>query len=234
MRKPIWIAVALLCVVVLIGAWIIVRAANDPAAPNNVVWDTVPAVMVDETLYIHTGHESKRPEIYDVVDGEITSKVPGNETPTQNDQSNFGVGYIYRYGPVDGTLEVLIGDEWCIYATAEMRDRMHTQSTRYALLFAANTSLQQEIILTEAKPYWCITVENEGPEAIKVEIAGVIYEVEAGASALLSTETKQEPGTYTISFSTAAPSGLDGRVTCEVSAIPWETQGAVILQDQPT
>lgn len=232
MRNPVWIAIALICVVLLIGSLLIFNAANDPTAPSNVVWDTIPAVMVDGELYIDTGYESRRPETYDVVDGEITSSVPGNELPTQNDQSNRGVGYVYRYGPVDGTLEVLLGDEWYIYATDEMRDRMQSRSTRYLLLFTANKSLQQEIILTEAKPYWCITVENEGPEAMQVEIAGVIYEVEAGVSALLCTNTKREPGTYTVNFTTDAPSGLDGRVTCEVSAIPWETQGAVILQDE--
>ena len=230
MRKPIWIAAALLCVVVLIGSLVIFSDFNAQPA-NEEIWDMIPAVMVDGALYVDTGHESRRPETYDVVDGEITSKVPGNEMPTQNDQSNRGVGYIYRYGPVDGTLEILIGDEWCIYATEEMRNRMYTQSTRYLLLFTANTSLQQEIVLTEAKPYWCITVENESNEAIRVEIAGVVYEVEAGASALLCTDTKQAPGTYAVDFSTAGSSAMEGRAACETSAIPWETQGAVILQD---
>lgn len=48
------------------------------------------------------------------IDGIITSEVQGSEKPTQNDQSNFGVGYEYRYGE-EGTIEVKMGEKWVIF-----------------------------------------------------------------------------------------------------------------------
>lgn len=40
-------------------------------------------------------------------DGEITSEVKDSELPAENDQSNFGAGFKYRYGETEGTIEVL-------------------------------------------------------------------------------------------------------------------------------
>ena len=57
-------------------------------------------------------------------DGTITSSVEGYEQPTQNDQSNFGTGYVYQYGKTDGTIEIKINNLWCIYATEEVRDQI--------------------------------------------------------------------------------------------------------------
>lgn len=41
-----------------------------------------------------------------VTDGEITSTVDGSETPTEDNQSNFGTGFEYQYGSED-TIEIL-------------------------------------------------------------------------------------------------------------------------------
>lgn len=54
-----------------------------------------------------------------MMDGKITSMVPQTEKPTENDQSNFGVGYEYQYGPTEGTIELFMNDEWWVYAVEE-------------------------------------------------------------------------------------------------------------------
>lgn len=55
------------------------------------------------------------------MEGTITSEVDGSESPTEDDQSNFGTGYGYRAGLHDGTLEVRIDGNWVIFATQEAR-----------------------------------------------------------------------------------------------------------------
>ena len=67
-------------------------------------WDLIPMVMVNGTLYLDTGHESKIEARCGVMDGEITSQVDGSKQPTVDDQSNFGTGYGYQYGTTEGTL----------------------------------------------------------------------------------------------------------------------------------
>ncbi len=67
-------------------------------------WDLIPMVMVNGTLYLDTGHESKIEARCGVMDGEITSQVDGSKQPTVDDQSNFGTGYGYQYGATEGTL----------------------------------------------------------------------------------------------------------------------------------
>lgn len=67
-------------------------------------WDLIPMVMVNGTLYLDTGHESKIEARCGVMDGETTSQVDGSKQPTVDDQSNFGTGYGYQYGATEGTL----------------------------------------------------------------------------------------------------------------------------------
>jgi hypothetical protein len=77
-------------------------------------WDKIPMVMVDGNLYYDTGKESKGTEDNETMDGEITSTVDGSETPTENDQSNFGEGFAYRH-MVDGTLEIFMNEKWIVF-----------------------------------------------------------------------------------------------------------------------
>ena len=85
------------------------------------IWDRIPMVMVDGTLYLDTGKESTVTARCGMMDGEITSQVPSNEEPTVDDQSNFGTGYGYQYGPVEGTIEIFMNDKWWVFATEEAR-----------------------------------------------------------------------------------------------------------------
>lgn len=87
-------------------------------------WDLIPMVMVDGTLYLDTGHESTVEARCGVMDGEITSQVDGSKKPTVDDQSNFGVGYGYQYGPTEGTIEIYMNEQWRVFATEEVRQEI--------------------------------------------------------------------------------------------------------------
>lgn len=76
--------------------------------------DLAPMVMIDGLVYVDIGEESTRTERNDGFDGEITSTVTQNQEPTENDQSNFGTGYGYQYGP-NGTVEILMNEKWCVF-----------------------------------------------------------------------------------------------------------------------
>ena len=84
----------------------------------------IPMVMVNGTLYLATGHESKIEARCGVMDGEITSQVDGNKQPSVDDQSNFGTGYGYQYGATEGTIELFMNGKWWIFATEEARQKI--------------------------------------------------------------------------------------------------------------
>ncbi len=44
-----------------------------------------------------------------------------SKSPTEDDQSNFGIEYGYRTGLHEGTLEVLIDGDWVIFATDDAK-----------------------------------------------------------------------------------------------------------------
>lgn len=80
-------------------------------------WDLIPMVMVNGELYLDTGRESTVEGRCGNMDGEITSAVDGTQKPTCDDQSNFGTGYGYQYGPEEGTIELNINGKWWVFAT---------------------------------------------------------------------------------------------------------------------
>ena len=92
------------------------------------VWDRIPMVMVDGVLYLDTGKESTVMGRCGMMDGEITSEVPGYEEPSMDDQSNFGTGYSYQYGSIEGTIEIYMNGKWWIFATEEARKEIQFPS----------------------------------------------------------------------------------------------------------
>ena len=88
------------------------------AAQEKVKWDKIPMVMVDGYLYYDTGKESTTIGENGITEGKITSAVDGSEIPTENDQSNFGEGFAYRYTE-DGTIEILMNEKWIIFEPRE-------------------------------------------------------------------------------------------------------------------
>lgn len=87
------------------------------------LWDYPPMVMVNGELYIDTGKKSTVDGRCGNMDGQITSSVPQTEMPTENNQSNFGTGFGYQYGPTEGTIEIYINDTWWVYATEKVRNK---------------------------------------------------------------------------------------------------------------
>ncbi len=84
-------------------------------------WDRIPMVMVKGELYLDTGKESTVMARCGMMDGEITSQVDGSKAPTMDNQSNFGTGYGYQYGPIEGTIEINMNGKWWVFATEEAR-----------------------------------------------------------------------------------------------------------------
>ena len=115
-------------------------------------WDLIPMVMVNGTLYLDTGHESKIEARCGVMDGEITSQVDGNKQPSVDNQSNFGTGYGYQYGATEGTIELFMNGKWWIFATEEARQKIQFPS------------IKDEI----SKFY--LTIGSEGVKSIKLSM----------------------------------------------------------------
>lgn len=230
-QKPVfWVVMILMVLCVVFVVCVLNPGAETSIAPQDEArYDSPPAVMVDGVVYGIAGVEDVPLVGEFIPDGQIATSISYG-SPQENDQSNFGTGYDYRYGAMEGTLEVLIDGERCLFATSEMKERIcFPRTPRIGLFFAANTSLQEELVLTEGNPFWRIIVENKGEEAINVELGGTVYRVEAGTSATIGNDTMWEAGTYTVSFATAGSSGMVGSATCEASAMNHETVGAVIL-----
>lgn len=106
-----------LCLCVLLWAALMLggcSAGDNQDTQEETQWDKIPMVMVDGNLYYDTGKESTGTEDNETADGEITSTVDGSETPTENDQSNFGEGFAYRR-IADGTLEILMNEKWIVF-----------------------------------------------------------------------------------------------------------------------
>lgn len=82
------------------------------------LYDKIPMVMVAGKLYYDTGRESTVTGRCGVMDGEITSTVDGNQTPSEDNQSNFGTGYGYQFWS-ENSLEIFINDKWIVF---EQRD----------------------------------------------------------------------------------------------------------------
>lgn len=104
----------IVCIVFICSCFLPGCACMNPAPVPEEKWDLIPMIMVDDVIYKTSGHASTMDSAEGVV-GVITSKVPGSEKPTQNDQSNFGVGYEYRYGVEEGTIEIKMEEKWVIF-----------------------------------------------------------------------------------------------------------------------
>lgn len=89
---------------------------------DSIKWDLIPMVMVDDKLYLDTGYESVVDDKAHVIDGEIIFEVDGSEKPVINDQSNFGTGYGYKYGEINGTIKIFMNGKWWVFATEEVKE----------------------------------------------------------------------------------------------------------------
>lgn len=132
-------------------------------------WAKIPMVMVEGQLYYATGKESTVEARCGVMDGEIISSVDGSETPTENNQSNFGSGYGYQYG-VEGTIEVQMEDgKWYVYEAEQ--ENIETEEAP-ASIRVENPSWDYytaESVVSGTKPYTLQLVEESANEIIDTE-----------------------------------------------------------------
>ena len=119
MKKGTALALALACLICLFGC-----GKETDQADVVVGGDLIPQVMVDGVIYVDMNTESTAPDRADGFDGEITSAVVQSQQPTENDQSNFGTGYGYRFGEREGTLELYMNGKWWLFATEEVRHQI--------------------------------------------------------------------------------------------------------------
>lgn len=98
--------------------------ANRNDGETETKWARLPMVMIDGVLYYDTGRLSTVSARCGNMDGEITSAVDCSEIPTENNQSNFGTGYGYQIGPMEGTIEVCTDGGWSVFATKEVREQI--------------------------------------------------------------------------------------------------------------
>lgn len=76
---------------------------------ENIQWDLIPMIFVDDKLYLYSGEEKYYDKITDF-DGEIDSEVESTTKPTKNNQSNFGTGFKYKFLEDGKTINLYIND----------------------------------------------------------------------------------------------------------------------------
>lgn len=114
------------------------------------IFDQIPMVMVDGKLYQSVGKVSDIDGRCGVMDGEIISTVEGTEIPSENGQSNFGVGYGYQF--VD---EKQI-DVYMPFGNAEVWVRFETKEPTVAKTYEvtdSETAFEDEELVTMVRYY---------------------------------------------------------------------------------
>lgn len=107
---------------ILVCTFVLVSCADVDPKPEK--WDFPPMVMIDGVLYLDTGHTDTGVKKCGTYDGEILSSVDGSERPSENNQSNFGTGYGYRFTPTEGIIEIYMNSKWRIFATEDQREKI--------------------------------------------------------------------------------------------------------------
>lgn len=78
-------------------------------------YDYPAMIMVQDVLYYDSGEISTEARC-GMMDGEITTMA--EPVPSENDQSNFGIGYGYQYG-TENTIDVCMDDGWHTFVLYE-------------------------------------------------------------------------------------------------------------------
>lgn len=141
-----------------------VGGADAPTDTTEIIWDLIPMIRVDGTLYLDTGFNSSVEGRCGVMDGEISSQVSGSERPTVDNQSNFGTGYGYQYGTIAGTIDLYMNGNWRIFATEQVRQQLQF-SNQHTIVDEVDKAISNAILEKNAgdtflnKPTGLIPVE---------------------------------------------------------------------------
>ena len=81
----------------------------------------IPAVMVNDVIYYDTGIKDTAFGRCGTMDGNIDSMCDTNEMPNKNGQSNFDKDLGYQYGPIEGTIEVLMDGNFYIFEAENIK-----------------------------------------------------------------------------------------------------------------
>ncbi len=179
MKTRIWILIlTVLCLFV---------GCEKPEEPP--LYDLPLMVHLDGKLYTATG-ETHTEAKCGVMDGELSSTVPGYEIPTEDGTANFGENPSYQYG-ADGTIEIFMGGEWWIFAAEETEEADETHETS-----PESASNDSRIPVFKGK-VWQNTVTGIGKGAYK-ELMELSDEDAAVICAILENAAWQEGETKCI------------------------------------
>lgn len=78
--------------------------------------DNVRMLRIDGALYYETGEESEVDARCGNMDGTFKKSVPSNMVPQNDNESNFDDSSEYQIGSSKDTVEILIDDDWEIFA----------------------------------------------------------------------------------------------------------------------
>lgn len=198
-----------------------------PVAEENVKYDIIPMIMVNDKYYYDTGRVSGRTERSDKMDGEITSTVDGSEKPAKNNQSNFGEGYGYQFGEND-TIEVNMNGKWVVFeyrsgdgSLIRYGDKWYSQGDlseeTIEWLYWYNSLTEEEQAAISAVPsdlYDLIYTGNESELPAKTEDANGDPLDEAVQKAILEENASSYSDTYDLAC-------------CDFLALATEVMGPV-------
>jgi len=153
------------------------ETTDSELSSSEIPGDRIPMVMVDGFLYYDTGKESTLEGRCGMMDGEITSTVDASEIPTEDNQSNFGVGFGYQYG-INNSIDIQMEDgTWFVFqreGTEYVEPTENTDNTITEPLFIRmeNPSWEYytaEIVVSGTKPFGIKLFEESANEIIDTD-----------------------------------------------------------------
>lgn len=126
-------------------------------------YDYPAMIMVQDVLYYDSGEISTEARC-GMMDGEITTMA--EPVPSENDQSNFGIGYGYQYG-TENTIDVCMDDGWHTFVLYEKEkfdevDKLIEQKTEEEFSFAEFRTWKFEFLSGAGGWATYLTIEEDG------------------------------------------------------------------------
>ena len=129
-----------------------IETTENEQSSTEIPGDRIPMVMVDGLLYYDTGKESTIEARCGMMDGEITSTVDPSEIPTEDNQSNFGVGFGYQYG-INNSIEIQMEDGTWFVFQREGTEYMDTNENAENTDIVDNT-ITEPLFIRMENPSW--------------------------------------------------------------------------------